>query len=384
MDLKQEDLVVDEIYGGSRKGNAADDPLPKLLGVDAQAGFRHLGKRPKVETLKLIALKSSMKEPDWPDHLDTETGIFTYYGDRREPGELHKTPRQGNMILANLFEAAHNKDFTSHFPPIFIFANTGVYRDVRFLGLVVPGAATLNQDEDLVAFWRAKGKDNIRFQNYRARFTVLDVPLISREWITDVQNGKNIVSKHAPKYWTEWVKKRIYHPLCAPHILETRKKEQQQPTDKEGKEIIKLIYDKYKSDPYKFEKCALEISKLMMPSIISADLTRPWSDGGRDAVGLYSIGSKPSAIDVEFAMEAKCYKFDNSIKVAHTSRLISRLRHRQFGVFVTTSYLADQAYRELKEDKHPVVIICAADIAILLKEKVGSLENINIWLERIR
>ena len=101
-ELENSDLIVDEIYGGSRNGNASDDPLPILVGVDNQAGFRHLGPRPKTETLKLIVLKTSLKEPDWPDNLDPETGIFTYYGDRRTPGELHDTPRQGNLILKNL------------------------------------------------------------------------------------------------------------------------------------------------------------------------------------------------------------------------------------------------------------------------------------------
>lgn len=35
-DLDKTDLVVDEVYGGSRCGNAADDPLPRLLGVDTE------------------------------------------------------------------------------------------------------------------------------------------------------------------------------------------------------------------------------------------------------------------------------------------------------------------------------------------------------------
>ena len=29
---------------------------------------------------------SSTEEPEWPDFLDIETGIFTYYGDNRTPG----------------------------------------------------------------------------------------------------------------------------------------------------------------------------------------------------------------------------------------------------------------------------------------------------------
>jgi len=59
-ELENADLIVDEIYGGSRNGNASDDPLPKLVGVDSRAGFRHLGQRPKTETLNLIVLKTSL------------------------------------------------------------------------------------------------------------------------------------------------------------------------------------------------------------------------------------------------------------------------------------------------------------------------------------
>ena len=55
------DLIVDEVYGGSRRGNSSDDPLSKLLGVDNGAGFRHLGRRPRIDTLKLVALKNQFR-----------------------------------------------------------------------------------------------------------------------------------------------------------------------------------------------------------------------------------------------------------------------------------------------------------------------------------
>lgn len=382
-ELENADLIVDEIYGGSRNGNASDDPLPKLVGVDNQAGFRHLGPRPKTETLKLIVLKTSLKEPDWPDNLDSETGIFTYYGDRREPGELHDTPRQGNLILKNLFDAAHNPHFTEHFPPIFLFRNTGVFRDVRFLGLAVPGASTLGHDDDLIALWRATGQDNIRFQNYRAKFSVLNVPKVSREWIEDIKTGINVTSPHAPIAWIEWVKKRKYDTLMAPHSLETRDKAQQLPNSQVDNKILSLIYNHYKDDPYGFEYCAMEIARLALPDIHSWELTRPWRDGGRDAVGNYKIGIGLGAIDVEFALEAKCYKSISGVGVKELSRLISRLRHRQFGVLVTTSYLADQAYKELKEDEHPVVVISASDIIEILKKRIGTIDNIRNWLKNL-
>lgn len=377
---EQADLIVDQVYGGSRKGNAADDPLPKLLGLDSGAGIRHLGQRPSVNTLKLVALKSNRKEIDWPNQLDRDTGIFTYYGDRREPGELHDTPRDGNLILKNLFEAAHDRSMTDHFPPIFLFENTGVYRDLRFLGLAVPGSHTLNEDDDLVAIWRATGAGSLRFQNYRANFSILNVPKITRAWITDIQQGVNVSSPHAPKAWRNWVAHRHYDTLRAPHSQETRNKTQQLPIDKNGKEILSLIHDRFSENAYAFEACAMDIARLHIPGIVDWELTRPWRDEGRDAIGNLRIGGGSGFINVIFALEAKCYKPSSGVGVKQLSRLISRLRHRQFGILVTTSYLSSQAYKELKEDEHPVVVIAGADIVDILQKRVGSIDKIDEWL----
>ncbi|WP_444929135.1 restriction endonuclease [Microbulbifer sp. SSSA002] len=81
-------------------------------------------------------------------------------------------------------------------------------------------------------------------------------------------------------------------------------------------------------------------------------------------------------------MEAKCYAINNGVGVKELSRLISRLRHRQFGVLVITSYLASQAYKELKSDEHPVVVLSAIDIARLLLKKLGHLLDVQRWLEK--
>jgi hypothetical protein len=384
MNLEEMDLDIDEVYQGSRNGNSSDDPLPRLLGVDNGAGFRHLGKRPGTDTLKLLVLKSNFNDPDWPDHLDYETGLLTYYGDNKKVGDLHATPRQGNLILKNLFETTHTSSQSYCFPVILVFGGTGVYRDVRFLGLAVPGAASLGPDEDLVALWRSNGPSDTRFQNYKARFTVLDVPRISRAWLDDVANGNAVESQHAPKAWLDWVFSRKYLPLVAPHSLDVRSKAQQLPAGKVDKNIIQLIYDNYCDDPFGFEGCAVAIAQLMMPDIEYIDLTRPWRDGGRDALGKYRIGTGKSAIDVDFALEAKCYQSNTGVGVKALSRLISRLRHRQFGILVTTSYLSEQAYQELKEDAHPIVIIAANDIVRLIKEKISSDKKaIENWLDSL-
>ena len=124
------------------------------------------------------------------------------------------------------------------------------------------------------------------------------------------------------------------------------------------------------------------VSRMMLPDITSLDLTRPSRDGGRDAVGQFRVGTGPSSILVEFALEAKCYEPASAVGVRELSRLISRLRHRQFGIIVTTSFVHNQAYREIKEDGHPIVVISGLDIVTLLRTHgFGTIAAVRAWLQ---
>lgn len=76
-DLSTSDLLIDCIYeGGNRPGGGAgNDSLSKLLGCGNQGGFRCVGSVAN-SSLRFVVLTSSMTEPDWPDSLDEERGIF--------------------------------------------------------------------------------------------------------------------------------------------------------------------------------------------------------------------------------------------------------------------------------------------------------------------
>ena len=135
------------------------------------------------------------------------------------------------------------------------------------------------------------------------------------------------------------------------------------------------------SDPYTFEACACKIVQIMDSNIISIEMTRRTRDGGRDAVGKYRVGTAVNGIELEFALEAKRYKMNNAVGVKETSRLISRIKHRQFGIFVTTSYVGDQAYKEIIEDEQPIVIISGRDIIeILYNAGICSVDLLKDWL----
>jgi len=377
-ELETTDLFVDAIYKGGRSANASDDPLHPLIGVSNQGGFRYLG---SLEAPRLVILTSSFTDPDWPDNLDRETGILTYYGDNKQPGlGLHETPRNGNQLLANMFHAIHNNPpRRSEVPPLLMFGNAGSFRDMVFLGLAVPGVPELTAMEDLVAIWKIA--DGQRFQNYRASLTILDVPCVSRNWLNDIKDGTPL-SNNCPPAWRQWVQSGVYRPLKAERPVEHRNKKEQIPETKNSLAILRSIHEYFKDSPIAFEGCAATITQLMDKNFFSYELTRPSRDGGRDAIGLYRVGHGASAVLVDFALEAKCYDVTNSVGVKELSRLISRLRHRQFGVIVTTSYLNSQAYREVKEDGHPVVIIAGRDIVeILAKAGFNSTSEVSHWLK---
>jgi hypothetical protein len=153
------------------------------------------------------------------------------------------------------------------------------------------------------------------------------------------------------------------------------------------KALIELFGEGGRWEPHDFEFVAAELFRAIEPRVFDLEITRSVVDGGRDALGKLRIGGDESHADgiaAEFALEAKCYSMTNGVGVKELSRLISRLRHRQFGVLVTTSYLAQQAYKELREDGHPVIVIAGVDVARILCELgVTSKVSVEGWIERI-
>lgn len=363
--LETVDLIIDAVYKGYKtvKGGIAD-PLVKLVGVSRQGGFRYRGKSDRPT---LLVLTSNLAEADWPDELDSTTGRFVYYGDNRHPGrQLHDTPRFGNQLLKQIFELAHSGN-RAEVPPILIFTSESPGRAFRFRGLAVPGHPAMPATDDLIAIWKTIGKE--RFQNYRAIFTILDVDVVPRAWIHAVALGQgDIADLYAPPAWQNWINSGAYKPLEAPRSKLIRSKSEQLPLSIEDLSIIKVIKERYKNDAFGFETCAGAITKLLLKTVSRLDLTRPWRDGGRDGIGLLRLGHGSASIDVAFALEAKCYGLQNSVGVREVSRLISRIRHREFGVLVTTSYIDKQAYREVVDDGHPVIFVTAMDIVRVLRE----------------
>lgn len=282
--------------------------------------------------------------------------------------------------MKSVFDLAHSGR-RKEVPPILIFTSESPGRSFRFRGLAVPGHPAMPATEDLVAVWKTANAE--RFQNYRAVFTILDAAVISREWV-HAMGSRMSSDVQAPMVWRAWVENGVAKPLEAPRTQLIRTKAEQLPSNDKDRVLIRVIKDRYHSDPFGFEACAGMLAKLLLGNITKLDLTRPWRDGGRDGIGMLRLGSGSASLEVTFALEAKCYGLTSSIGVREVSRLISRIKHREFGVLVTTSFIDRQAYQEVVDDGHPVIFVAAMDIVRLLRDAgYSSPTLISSWLDGI-
>jgi len=191
-------------------------PNGNTRGIQAVAGFRPKSRHDIKETdiLKcaFCVIYTTYQEDEWPDHMDFNSGIFTYYGDNKEPGtEINDKKRFGNLFLEYLFENLH-KNLRNKIQPVLCFEKVKIKKQgsfMRFLGLAAPGGHGISYDDDLVPEWRTK--DNKKFENYRAKFTIIDEPIIQRSWLEDMVNGiQSFESVHCPTLWKKWIETGQY------------------------------------------------------------------------------------------------------------------------------------------------------------------------------
>lgn len=193
--LNKSDLVTGCVCKGGNANNLSSEPISKILPVGNQSGIRFTGTS---EQPLLVVLYSTFNDIDWPDSINAD--LLTYYGDNKEPGrEIHETP--GNKLFRGIFNNLHLGK-KNEIPPVFLFSKGVSGFDRIFKGLLVPGSQDYMETEDLIAIW--KTKNNQRFQNYKAVFTLLPVQTITRKWIDDIIVG-NKFSQNSPEEWKEWI-----------------------------------------------------------------------------------------------------------------------------------------------------------------------------------
>lgn len=355
-------------------------------GINNASGFRaksKAGQSSDIENCAFCLLVTNFDEVEWPDSLDYETGVFTYFGDKRSEGDLHDTIVGGNRFLRGTFNKLHTG--RRHFiAPILIFEkyknNNGTY--MRFLGLAAPGAQGVSAFDDLVAVWRVK--DRNRFQNYRATFTILKEDVIKKLWLEDMVNGMSPVeSLHCPDTWRRWIETGIYEALTCERKREPRSRKQQLPQNSRERDALAKVQSTFSHRDFEF--AAVQIVQMMDQRFLDFTVTQRVRDGGRDAVGNYRVGHDNHQVHLRAIIEAKLWKEDADVGVKSMSRLISRIKHRDLGVFVTTSCFNTQVQRELIEDNHPVILVSGGDIArVLVANELDVQDKFAAWAEGIK
>lgn len=384
-------LRVDASYRDLANWTHPDDVFNRFFrfsdgrGIVNAAGFRPKSLKAgstAITDCGFCLLITTLREPEWPDALDPDSGVFTYYGDNREAGKaIADTTVGGNLLLERVFERLHVGDRKAICPFLCFQKYTGakgVY--MRFLGIAVPGAPGVSSLDDLVAVWRRKGDK--RFQNYKATFTILDDDSVPHAWLDEIISGVPASEANGcPDAFAKWIKTGKYVPLVTERKVSPRSKTDQQPKTHREQEVLKKVAS---LTPRQFEFAAADLLPLIDNRFIDIKVTREVRDGGRDVIAEYQVGHGDHAIPLHVSVEAKLWNEASSVGVKPMMRLISRLKHRDFGVFITTSFFDKTVQEELIEDGHPVILVSGGDIARILIANEKEDQALAHWLAGIR
>lgn len=292
-ELGKSNLIQGAVYeSGRNKNPMKDDPLSKIFkiegcqkGIGNQGGFRKTSKEKdgkKVNgTIAFVVMVDSGKQAEWPNKMDEEAGIFTYYGDNRTAGnDIFKTKNLGNKFLYEIFSKSYaGPDERATIPPIFIFKATGNGCDKKFIGLAVPGVRGKSMEEALER--RVFKGDGGEFENYIANFTVLDVEggVIERDWLKDLKDMTSKVSYEAPKEWNDFILNGLNNVTFNQGYEEIEVREEVYEgynNEVERKIKVRVTQGKFRDSLLKRDKkcviCGLDIESLLVASHI-----KPWS-----------------------------------------------------------------------------------------------------------
>lgn len=383
-----EELLVDAPYRNTGNWRNPDDQFYSFFTFKGKSINNNSGFKPKsrnngstsITDCGFCVIVTNREEPEWPDSLDLRTGILTYYGDNREPGRaVHNTPIGGNALLAHVFERLHNHDREAICPFLYFesFDGANGKKYMRFRGLAVPGAQGVKID-DLVGGWRRRQSE--RFLNYKATFTILKEETVSKAWLEEIVNGvAPVQASGCPPNFARWVNTGTYEPLVTEETPRPRTTREQEPAP--GLETS--ILEKLRSlTARQFEYAVRDLLELMGYS--EPQVTPAVRDNGRDVVAKYRAGYGDHSLLLDVSCEAKRWGRGNAVGVAELARLIARLRHKDFGVFVTTSTFNAQAQQELIADGHHVVLIAGGDIAKILIANQMVDSALDRWLDELQ
>jgi hypothetical protein len=135
-----------------------------------------------------------------------------------------------------------------------------------------------------------------------------------------------------------------------------------------GSEDAKVLEQLRQLGGHNFERLMVAILDLMpeiVPGLIhEVEQTRLTADRGMDMLGFFRL-PEPVSYVIPFKGEAK--NWEAAVRPKNVSRLVSRLRRGEHGLFFTTSWYTEQAQEEVIQDQYPVRLFSGLDIVDLLR-----------------
>ena len=394
------DLKIDTKYPNYPQPRA-NRSYTDMLGIARGGAIRQVNKSNASQyegcgRFAYVALSTTFDVNEWPDRLIKQTGDVFFYGDNRD-NTKNIDDRIGNKILTEIFKCTHRDEDRQLIPPILLFETKNKATEKgqetgysKFLGLLVPG--TMNEGfDDLVQEWRINDEGD-RFPNYKARFTILNVKTVSREWLRMRVEDPEHSDDLAPNEWKNYIKrgKNGIDSLRAEIGKGPVDKKLQLPAENSpDARMLQTIVSHYNSgdngDSYGFEVLAASLVTMFDNNFDRLEITSRNRDGGFDAFGEYKIGPKDHRVPIilNCLIEAKCYARNNSVGVKEVSRLLSRMKLGDIGIFVTTSFVNNQAYGEIIKDDRKILFITGQDIINLLRENSVNEANLEKWLDKV-
>jgi len=267
-ELQSADLIIDAIYEGGNKGNISDDAIGKLMYTGNSGGFRvknNIEKNPAY-----LVLYTSGEDINWPDEINKEKGIVTYFGDNRKAGnKIDKTKKNGNKYLERIWGVSN--DGSKLDIPIFMFKKNPTFnsnRSVQFIGLLVPQVIGERNEALLNGIWRTD-ENGQRFLNYEARFSILNTgkEVITRKWIDSLITSPLKSDNYAPKAWLKYKQSNSITKslvLEAPNEIHIRSKDSQlKMENKNDSVLLNILISNFSDNPYLFENVAVDIVSSM-------------------------------------------------------------------------------------------------------------------------
>jgi hypothetical protein len=356
------------------------------VSIDIQKGmpyFKSVNGRIPLINFHTNPFKEEARDSPWRDEIFQDEGRVIYFGDNKS-NKLSANESRGNKKVLEALPQFSSKDRIERLkaPPIIITKTINVSGRTGYRQFV--GVGLISRPPKLVQQYEISSE--AVFSNYQFEIdliTLLPDDYFNFDWIDDRRNP-NISDedslKKAPKAWKKWVsdgvsvidsiklKIRNYRVVSA--------LEQREMPDK-NKIIIDDLLNVYYPDPTKdgvrFEALASFITSLYFQEF---NYTRGWitqgtGDRGVDFVGRLDIGDDDfSKTSVIVLGQSKRYK--NSISGERLTRVASRLTRGYIGVVVTLDTFTENAQREIRDDKLPIILINGRKASDLLLNYMHS------------